>query len=189
MSLALVLVWGCSVEYVTVLAPDGATVTDGATGDMSHGTDGNSTDGGSADGSGDMSHTGDGVSSGDVSTDGGGDVSHTGDGVSPGDILCPPCAPPSSDDCVGSGPCGCGPYDCPGDADLICGGHMSGWCPAFNAGCECCPAGGPLNNCLCTTTCESNSDCTDPARPVCNQSSGRTGMCTDAEFVCCWKCL
>ena len=27
--------------------------------------------------------------------------------------MCPPCAAPPSGDCVGSGPCGCGPYTCP----------------------------------------------------------------------------
>lgn len=27
---------------------------------------------------------------------------------------CPPCVPPPSDDCVGMGPCGCGPYECEG---------------------------------------------------------------------------
>lgn len=34
-----------------------------------------------------------------------------------GDTDCPPCVPPPSDDCVGQGPCGCGPYECPGDTD------------------------------------------------------------------------
>lgn len=36
---------------------------------------------------------------------GGGDVD--------GGIICPPCAPPPSPDCVGTGICGCGPYVCP----------------------------------------------------------------------------
>jgi hypothetical protein len=30
-----------------------------------------------------------------------------------GGQLCPPCVPPPSPECVGSGPCGCGPYTCP----------------------------------------------------------------------------
>jgi len=30
-----------------------------------------------------------------------------------GMVLCPPCAAPPAPDCVGSGPCGCGPYVCP----------------------------------------------------------------------------
>jgi len=30
------------------------------------------------------------------------------------DENCPPCAPPPSEDCVGMGPCGCGPYECEG---------------------------------------------------------------------------
>ncbi len=29
--------------------------------------------------------------------------------------MCPPCVPPPDEACVGSGPCGCGPYVCPGD--------------------------------------------------------------------------
>jgi len=29
--------------------------------------------------------------------------------------MCPPCVPPPNEACVGSGPCGCGPYVCPGD--------------------------------------------------------------------------
>jgi hypothetical protein len=33
-----------------------------------------------------------------------------------GGVQCPPCARPPRDDCVGSGPCGCGPYTCPVDA-------------------------------------------------------------------------
>ena len=32
---------------------------------------------------------------------------------------CPPCVPPPSDDCVGSGPCGCGPYTCGEQADRL----------------------------------------------------------------------
>lgn len=30
-----------------------------------------------------------------------------------GMVICPPCAAPPAPDCVGSGPCGCGPYVCP----------------------------------------------------------------------------
>lgn len=30
-----------------------------------------------------------------------------------GGVMCPPCVPPPSPDCVGTGICGCGPYVCP----------------------------------------------------------------------------
>jgi len=45
-------------------------------------------------------------------TSGTGGASGAGSGMG-GDANCPPCVPPPSPDCVGTGPCGCGPYDCP----------------------------------------------------------------------------
>jgi len=157
----LALAWGCSAEYVTL--PDGADPPDGA--------------GDNAQGAGDL-HTADG---GEPGTTGDGMI-HTSDG-----LVCPPCTAPPSNDCVGSGPCGCAPYECPGDNDTVCGPHSTGWCPSGGS-CECCPAGGPMNNCLCTTTCGDDDDCNDPLLPICNRSVNADGICTDAEFFCCWKC-
>jgi hypothetical protein len=54
-------------------------------------------------------------------------------------------------------------------------------------GCFCCPAGGPRENCACSTKCSSNADC-PPARPKCNQEAGKDGFCTTDAFVCCWGC-
>jgi len=104
-----------------------------------------------------------------------------------GDIMCPPCVPPPSEDCVGTGPCGCGPYECP-DAGAMCGGGRPGWCSGDLA-CNCCPAGGPTQLCLCSETCTSDTQCTDPARPVCNRSPTGPGFCSAAGFGCCWLCL
>ena len=54
-----------------------------------------------------------------------------------GMVVCPPCAAPPAPDCVGSGPCGCGPYVCPS------GGAASGE-PCGPVACkaplECCNA-------------------------------------------------
>lgn len=58
--------------------------------------------------------------------------------------------------------------------------------------CQCCPAGGNLLHCLCSTICSSNTDCQDPARPVCSKASvSGTGICipsSDSGFTCCWLC-
>lgn len=53
--------------------------------------------------------------------------------------LCPPCVSPPSPDCVGTGPCGCGPYKCP-DAggssyNLRCE-STNGDFPPFSKSCE-----------------------------------------------------
>jgi len=76
------------------------------------------------------------------------------------------------------------------DAGPACGGHVRGTCGASGVSCECCAAGGPAENCLCTTTCTSDADCTDSTRPHCEQpSAGAAGFCTDAAtFSCCWFC-
>ena len=58
------------------------------------------------------------------------------------------------------------------------------------ATCRCCPAGGPAQYCVCTTACTSNADCRDPARPTCDvEGVSSQGLCRDASFACCWKCL
>ena len=116
--------------------------------------DGDPTGGSSGDGDGDS--TGDGDASGGTSASGG----MTGDGDAPGaggsdsatggtdagtgglgngtggTVQCPPCAPPPSDNCVGSGICGCGPYTCPGEQcgdvtceeGMVCCNALSGTC-------------------------------------------------------------
>jgi hypothetical protein len=69
-----------------------------------------------------------------------------------------------------------------------CGGMTAGSCVGA-ATCECCPAGGPTQHCLCTTPCTSSSDCLDAARPICDRpTTGGTGLCRDASFTCCWGC-
>ena len=75
------------------------------------------------------------------------------------------------------------------DAGPTCGGHLSGTCEAASLSCQCCPAGGPSQNCLCSTPCKVDVDCTDPTRPVCNQSApDQPGFCAPADFTCCWLC-
>jgi len=73
------------------------------------------------------------------------------------------------------------------DAGGMCGGHFEGWCPG-GLTCECCPAGGPLQNCLCSTPCSSDADCTSGERPVCNHEAGFVGFCAPVSFMCCWPC-
>jgi hypothetical protein len=83
-----------------------------------------------------------------------------------------------------------GPDDDAGaqDGGPLCEGMIRGACTGAGLSCECCPAGGPLERCLCTTPCTSDAECTDPARPHCNQeSTGSAGLCTPAAgFVCAW---
>lgn len=74
------------------------------------------------------------------------------------------------------------------DAGPMCGGFTTGACGAGTT-CECCPAGGPLDRCVCTTTCTTDGDCTDVARPVCEIPPGSTsGFCRASTFNCCWLC-
>jgi hypothetical protein len=73
------------------------------------------------------------------------------------------------------------------DAGNLCGPQDMGQCLDTNLACLCCPAGGPMNNCLCTTACGSDSDCTDTARPHCNQSDPASqGICTELTYNCAW---
>jgi len=77
------------------------------------------------------------------------------------------------------------------DAALVeCDRNNPNACPGGQS-CLCCPAGGPLEHCLCTTACTDSSKCTDPARPSCNlppQQCTANGLCTPAGFQCCWCC-
>lgn len=70
-----------------------------------------------------------------------------------------------------------------------CLGNTEGTCGDPALSCQSCPAGGPLANFLCSTACTSDNDCTDPARPTCNQADeGVEGFCAAEEFSCCWFC-
>ncbi|MCB9593801.1 MAG: Hint domain-containing protein [Sandaracinaceae bacterium] len=85
-----------------------------------------------------------------------------------------------------------GPGSDAGDVDAgpACEGMTEGFCADGALGCLCCPAGGPTQNCLCTTACTDDAECTDPARPHCNQPrmgmGGGSGICTPMMFTCAW---
>ena len=77
-----------------------------------------------------------------------------------------------------------------GDIVVAC---REGTCSTFVKGCggpcgagttcACCPIG-PTQYCVCTTTgCRGNGDCTDPARPTCQQA-GSPSLCTAAGVAC-----
>jgi hypothetical protein len=84
------------------------------------------------------------------------------------------------------GPCGCGPYVCPDAGVSECAfNDPDGICGPLGLSCECCGVGGPQIRCLCTTSCESDSDCPDPARPFCSLAEGTPGICTPVDFGCC----
>lgn len=73
-----------------------------------------------------------------------------------------------------------------GSADS-CVGATPGTCSA-SLQCLSCPSGGTTAQYLCSTACTSNADCTDPARPLCNQAAaGSTGLCTATGFACRWQ--
>lgn len=72
------------------------------------------------------------------------------------------------------------------DTGPKCEGHAPGSCPE-GLNCLSCPAGGPSSNYVCSTTCKSNAECTDPARPKCNMALGaEEGICTANDFACLW---
>ena len=91
-----------------------------------------------------------------------------------------------------SGTWACTP-DCSGGVCVSeCEGTTSGPCVDPGLSCLGCPVGGLTNleNHICTTPCKADTDCTDPARPKCNQlGPGQTGLCTPQAFMCCWFCL
>jgi len=75
------------------------------------------------------------------------------------------------------------------DAGPLCGGNAPGSCALVpGTSCLSCPAGGPVENYLCTTACNTDANCADAARPRCNRPSepGAGGICTSAEFSCAW---
>jgi len=76
------------------------------------------------------------------------------------------------------------------DAGNLCGPQDMGPCTDANLDCLCCPAGGPAENCLCTTTCLTDGDCTDAARPHCNQADPSSqGICTAVSYGCAWGAI
>jgi hypothetical protein len=71
---------------------------------------------------------------------------------------------------------------CAFGADTCGGGTM----------CLCCPAGGPAMNCLCTTACGADGDCTDPDRSTCNRpevGGSARGICTPVDYRCLWGAI
>ncbi len=64
-----------------------------------------------------------------------------------------------------------------------------GTCSNTSLSCQCCPAGGPFEHCVCSTTCKADADCTDPTRPTCQKPAGGTGFCAPTDLTCCWGCL
>jgi hypothetical protein len=72
---------------------------------------------------------------------------------------------------------------------IECSDQAWGVCADAALACQCCPNGGPSQHCLCSTTCKADAECTDPARPKCQQpSGGSAGFCAPADFACCWTC-
>lgn len=95
-----------------------------------------------------------------------------------------------------AGPGDAGPIDAgpPADAGPLCEGMTRGRCDGAGTMCLCCPAGGPLERCLCTTACSTDADCTDASRPLCNRpmggpGTGRMGICTPRDFACAWGAI
>ena len=75
------------------------------------------------------------------------------------------------------------------DAGAMCVRGPGSSCGDPGLSCLCCAAGGPRENCTCSTKCTKDSDCTDASRPKCNQqAAGIEGFCTSPTFVCCWLC-
>ena len=88
----------------------------------------------------------------------------------------------NTDGAAGNDASGGGP-----DGGDFCGPMDIGPCTDGALSCLCCPGGGPTENCLCTTPCMSSNQCTDPARPMCNQQDAMTmGICTSTTYVCAW---
>jgi hypothetical protein len=74
-----------------------------------------------------------------------------------------------------------------GGSGDTCSGGAPGACSAALQ-CLSCPSGATTAQYLCSTPCTASDDCTDPARPLCNQAAaGSTGLCTASSFVCRWQ--
>jgi hypothetical protein len=143
---------------------------------------------------GDGSALGGAVNAGSTGTGGAPMRPCTSDADCPNDGVCQTCAdgsavcPHSACNgvyCVDATPtCNCAPAQVDSGANDGSSGFRCTWqdcggilCPAGNS-CLCC--GGFVVGCLCTTSCSSDADCTDPTRPVCN-----AGICSDNAPLCC----
>ena len=78
----------------------------------------------------------------------------------------------------------------PVEAGKVCGDtEPKGTCPDGGLSCQCCPAGGAAQHCICTTSCFTDLDCKDSARPKCEKESvGVKGFCKPLSLTCCWLC-
>ena len=78
------------------------------------------------------------------------------------------------------------------DAGPACSEMSMGSCPA-GLTCIGCPSGPIMEHYLCTTSCTSGADCTDPDRPVCNLpgtlGGGGPGLCTPMGYGCTWGAM
>jgi hypothetical protein len=73
------------------------------------------------------------------------------------------------------------------DAGPSCS-QFGGTC-SNNLQCFCCPGGGPLEHCLCSTACSSDSDCRDPTASSCKIAPTMDGgFCGPTILFCCWFC-
>ncbi len=113
---------------------------------------------------------------------------------------CPPCVPPPDPSCIGSGPCGCGPYECPhlscvdaiGSTDCAEIAAISSDIDV--AGCELCQgvACGQLPPCdnqypcihgeISLVSCCEDSDCGGIA-PFCGRYLGTNNVCVLSDDV------
>ena len=103
-------------------ASGGASSAGGAGGRPSSGSGG----GGGTAGTGTAGSSGKGgaATGGSGGTGNGGSGGAGGNGTG-GRIICPPCAAPPYPGCIGSGPCGCGPYTCPDAGNgTLCSGQL-----------------------------------------------------------------
>ena len=78
-----------------------------------------------------------------------------------------------------------GPDTNPPDAGPLCSPTMMGSCPA-GLSCLTCPTGPITDTFLCTTSCTSNAECIDPARPVCaiDLMTPRASFCVPPTLTC-----
>lgn len=133
----VVVTFGCAGEGGEPSESDAATGGTSGIGNITGGNGGaGGSDGGKA-GVGGVAET-DAGRAGQSGNPNGGSDANVSDAVI--DVqLCPPCMAPPSPSCVGTGPCGCGPYDCP-DAGgssyhLQCNSTDSEF-PPFSKSCE-----------------------------------------------------
>jgi hypothetical protein len=135
--IAMLVATGCNGDR-RVGGTDGGTVA-GAGG--AGGSDGGSAgSGGGSAGSGGGSAGSGGAGAGAAGRSGSGGIEDAGLDATASDTQnCPPCVPPPSPECVGTGPCGCGPYLCPDGGNIGPSLHCDstgGAFPFFNKSCR-----------------------------------------------------